>query len=429
MIFKGLTDEQSNAYFQISMGKNVFLTGQPGTGKSHLLRSIFLAHGHDGTTAFVVPTGMAARNIGGVTIHSFFELPCTPILDTPSYLSPRAFMRLRACEVLIVDEVSMVRSDIFTAMDRRMRLAKACPHLPFGGCQVVLCGDFHQLPPVVESPCLVEALIKAYGGIYAFETETWQQADLQSIILKQQIRQSEDPDFIAMLNAIRENGPEIMGAIATLNSQVRTRDEDTPVLCCRRNEAAAINHAMLDSIPGSAVAFKARVHVFHDIEPIAKDLQELPCDEKIVLKEGCKVMVLRNCPGVCVNGDMGVVESWSDDTVTVHLQNSLTTQLQRVEWPLYTYSLDVNGKLEIQHIASVWQFPLTLGYATTIHKAQGSTLRRAHIDIGVGCWESGQLYVALSRVRHLDDLTLERAVGYQDLAPSALNERLTELGY
>ena len=424
-----LTYEQNLAYHKICMGDNVFLTGRPGTGKSHLLQAFFKEHGMDGTTAFVAPTGMAARNIGGVTIHSFFELPCTPILDTPSYPSPRAFLRLRACEVLIVDEISMVRSDIFTAMDRRMRLAKACPHLPFGGCQVVLCGDFHQLPPVVESPFISEELFRKYGGIFAFETEAWQQADFQSIILKQQIRQSEDPDFIAMLNAIRENSPEIMDAITALNSQVRTRDEDTPVLCCRRNEAAAINHAMLDAIPGPAVAFKACVHVFHDTEPIAKELQELPCDEEIVLKEGCKVMVLRNCPGVCVNGDTGVVESWSDDTVTVRLQNSLTTQFERVEWPLYTYSLDVNGKLEIQHIASVWQFPLTLGYATTIHKAQGSTLRRAHIDIGVGCWESGQLYVALSRVRHLDDLTLERAVGYQDLAPSSLNERLIELGY
>ena len=431
MNFMQLTEEQAQAYEQIEMGQNVFLTGRAGTGKSFILQAIYKAHACDGVTAFVAPTGIAARNLGGVTIHSFFGLPCMPFIDASFQPSSSVIGRLRACERLIVDEISMVRSDILTEMDRRMRLAKD-KDKPFGGCQIVVCGDFHQLPPVVEDQLVGESLYYYYGGVFAFETEAWRLAGFSTFVLKQQIRQAEDPPFLAMLNAIRENRPGIMQAIDNLNKQVKSREDGIPALCCRREEVCAINQARLAALAGSAVRFHARVQILvsPDEEPIWKELHDLPCDEEIVLKRGCEVMVLRNLPGGCVNGDRGVVESWTPDSVSVRLQyNKQALSLRRVEWPIFTYCLDMDGKLKIQHIASVWQFPLALGYATTIHKAQGSTLARAHIDIGRGCWESGQLYVALSRVRHLADLTLERPVNYCDVAPTALVDRLNRMGY
>ena len=202
----------------------------------------------------------------GVTIHSFFGLPCMPLVDTPLPISNAVIERLRACKRLIVDEISMVRSDIFTEMDRRMRLAKGNDK-PFGGCQIVACGDFHQLPPVVENQLLVETLLGNYRGIFAFETETWQQTAFTPIVLKQQMRQAEDPVFLWILNAIRDNHPEIIQAINTLNTQVKSREDGIPALCCRREEACAINQARLEALPGEEFRFRAQTHYNYHISP------------------------------------------------------------------------------------------------------------------------------------------------------------------
>lgn len=376
------------------------------------------------------PTGIAARNLSCATIHSFFELPCEPLLDTKAFPSHECLERLRACEVLIIDEISMVRSDIFTEMDRRMRLAKD-RDLPFGGIPVTVCGDFHQLPPVVEDALLGEALRETFGGVFAFETKAWADARFQTCILKQQVRQADDPEFLELLNAIRTDGAGIMVAIAQLNQRVMRREKDIPVLCCRRAEVRAINQSRLEELAGPVVTFKAYCQVYLPSEQIGKDLHDLPCDEELVLKRNCEVMVLRNQPnGCCVNGERGVIESWNDDAITVRLQNNHSALLRREEWPVLAYGLDKDRKLEIQHVASVWQFPLAAGYATTIHKAQGTTLARVHIDIGRGCWEPGQLYVALSRVRRLADLTLEKELGYFDVMPTGgIPQRLKSMEF
>ena len=425
-----LTSEQQAAYCHIGAANNTFLTGRPGTGKSYLLKRIREEHGYDGGTIFVAPTGIVARALKCPTIHSFFELPCEPLMATEASPSQECLWRLRACDMLIVDEISMVRSDVFSEMDRRLRIAKQ-QDLPFGGIPVTVCGDFHQLPPVVEDQLLGESLRQTYGGIFAFETESWRKAGFRKIALTRPMRQADDPDFLTILNVIREDRPEIMEAIARLNRQIRPREEGIPVLCCRRAEVRAINQAKLQALPGQAVTFKAHLRRFAPYsEQMGKELHDLPCDEEITLKEGCEVMVLRNQAGSCVNGDRGVVEAWTDDAVSVRLQyNQQTALFQREEWPVLSYGLDENGKLEIQHVASAWQFPLAVGYATTIHKAQGMTLDRVHIDIGKGCWEPGQFYVAVSRVRRLADLTLEKEVGYFDVMPAGgMSQRLKSMG-
>ena len=427
-----LNAEQQNALHVMLSGGNCFLTGEAGTGKSTVLRE-FLRQ-TDKNAVVVAPTGIAAINISGVTIHSFFQFPCTILKagELEGIRSPKRKELIKNTDVVIVDEISMVRSDLFTAIDTRLRYL-GDSNTPFGGKQVILSGDFFQLPPFAVTEAEKIYLDTIYGGIYAFQTHIWAQADFNNLFLKTVHRQNSDPVFAKMLANIRKNDSsvninlpncdEAMSAVEALNTAaVRHPERETMALCTTKQEAFAINVSR-------AAEIDAPVHRF--VAKITGEFKQAlyPTVEVLDLKVGERVMTLANKYDgelVYCNGDTGTIVSIENDTVTVLFDKGISAEIKPFVWSNFEYDLITeNGKTKIaqREVGRFSQIPLRLAYATTIHKSQGLTLGSAHIVLGNGCFAAGQLYTALSRVRTFEGLTLDREIKEDDLffAPEVID--------
>ncbi len=436
-----LSQEQKNALQCILSGKNVFLTGEAGTGKSTVLQELRRLRPED--AVFLAPTGIAAIRLGGSTLHSFFLFPLG--LLTPESLEELPDRRhaavIRNAKILVIDEISMVRSDLFLGVDQRLRaLAIGADRMrPFGGKQVVLCGDFFQLPPVVKGSTEENYILQNFGGWYAFQTPLWKQAHFHCISLRTPLRQNSDPAFVKLLNLVRHNRwdareiPLPDGTTLTpleLLNQRRDPKEapaNTPQpvrLCTTNREAAAINAAMHQRLDTPPVLFQAQLTgKFREAD--------FPTAAQLELKPGARVMVLCNKhlssnAFEYVNGDLGVVEEilcLSDDipSVRVKLDKGTTVTVEPHVWTSYEYVLEADtqrgGKKHLRQrpVGSFTQVPLKLAYAITIHKAQGLTLDAVDLRLGRGCFAHGQLYTALSRCRTLQNLRLDRPVTPDDL--------------
>ena len=424
-----LANEQKRALDMMLSGKNVFLTGKAGTGKSTVVDEfrIICKHG----CVFLAPTGIAAININGSTIHSFFQLK--PGLLTPDSIEPIGSRKrvdmIRSVRTIVIDEISMVRSDLFVAIDMRLQEITGC-NKPFGGKQVILVGDFLQLPPVVKEKTEAEYLDRELGGYYAFQTQLWQEAKFQCLCLQTIHRQKRDALFMAILNHLRYGELEIRDIpLEGLKKPVNVIEaltrlcveaaplEHPPIYLCTTNSTAYALNQMHQS------RLKGEVHVFRAVIWGRFPEGDQPTPETLALKVGARVMTLTNKRSAdgeieYVNGEIGVIEAMDDGenaVVHVRLDRGPTVSIQRTKWSKYEYEseFDANtGKpiVRQREVGTFVQIPLKLAYAVTIHKSQGLTLDCVEVKLGDGCFASGQLYTALSRCRNIDNLRIDRAI-------------------
>jgi hypothetical protein len=389
---------------------NLFVTGRAGTGKSTLLRCIASEVGEEGV--IVAPTGLAAVNVGGQTIHSFFGLPPRLIRadDIRRSRNGRIMRRLR---YVIVDEVSMVRSDLMWAIDHSLRVNRGRPREPFGGVRMILFGDMHQLPPVVQEHEVAHHLDDVHGGPFFFNHSALRDGAGTVLLELQQVFRQSDKRLLRILNNIREGAPT-EDDLADLNRQVhpvRTLQEGEPYVILTPTNAAAsrINLAYLDATPGTPQAYEAGI-----TGEFAQTAQ--PTDQTLVLKPGAKVIMLRNDPDKrWVNGSIARISRLTEKRVFIEIGGK-EHELEPASWENRRYAFDQAEDKIVETIAgSFKQFPVRLAWALTIHKSQGLTLDKVYIDLGRGTFAHGQTYVALSRCRSLEGLALARPLRASDV--------------
>lgn len=406
-----LTNEQEAALALMESGANVFLTGKAGTGKSTVLREF--RKRTNKSVVYVAPTGIAAVNIEGQTIHSCFQIKPGMMSDLEPLSSKKRYKVLKHTEVIVIDEISMVRSDLMSAIDARMRQVTSVKDIdkPFGGRQVIVVGDFFQLPPVVDTATTCSYLCMRYGGIYAFQAAAWSEANFEVVNLSTVIRQT-DSKFIDTLNGVRVGD---MDAVKQLKECVGKELPDTALtITPYRATAASINESRLAAIPDKAVTYIGRID--------GKFTQDLPVDEELQLKIGARVMLAANkydsdgCLIFC-NGELGTVVSLAKDAVTVKRDNNSVIRVAPYEWKMYEF--DYSGvKVESKEVGTYRQIPLRLAWAMTIHKSQGCTFDHMRLELGRGCFAEGQLYTALSRVKTMAGLALSREIRSTDMRES-----------
>lgn len=390
----------------------VLVTGRAGTGKSHFIRTL-VEEDPGFPQALLAPTGLAAMNIGGQTVHSFFGFPPRPLIganEKPHWFFTRT---ARAMRRIIVDEVSMLRADVLDAMDQHLKVARKSSR-PFGGVQMLLVGDFYQLPPVVrgdEGQLLEEA---GYASPYAFSAHAFRDAPVAALQLTEVYRQT-DRDFIALLSAIRERRG-VEEAVATLNEACLERTlAQRPVLLCATNAVADNYNARgLAALSGSAAKYAGG---FEGEQPKSKVADRFPAPLELILKRGARVIFTQNdSEGRWVNGSLGTVTSLDETIVTVRLDNGEEVDVERATWPQARWTWNATEKrMEVKEEFKYVQFPLAPAWALTIHKAQGMTLDAVEIDLGRGAFAPGQTYVALSRARSIEGLRLTRPMTPRDV--------------
>jgi len=403
---------------------HLFVTGRAGTGKSTLLKAMRELIAEE--MVVLAPTGLAAVNVGGQTIHSFFGMP--PRLIRPEDIRRSRNGRvMRALKLAVIDEVSMVRSDLMWAIDQSLRVNRGRPREAFGGVRLVLFGDLHQLPPVVQEAEVGTHLEDAYGGPFFFSVPALREGAGTSLIELSQVFRQSDEALIGVLNRVRD-GDVAEEDLTLLNERVhpiRTLSEGEPyVILTPTNAAAArINMAYLDALPGAARIYEAGVT--GEFNGAAA-----PTEARLVLKPGAKVMLLRNDPDRrWVNGTIARVSRAEEKRVLVEVKG-VEHEVEPASWENRRYAYDQAEQKIIESVAGTFkQYPLRLAWALTIHKSQGLTLDKVYIDLGRGTFAHGQAYVALSRCRTLEGLALARplkprdvlfdraAMGYRDLFP------------
>lgn len=387
---KALMDIMENS------SQHLFITGRAGTGKSVLLR-----HFRENTKKKVVvaaPTGIAALNVRGQTIHSLFRL--APQFQRKGTLEPnsRACMLLKRIETLVIDEISMVRADLLDAIDERLREAHK-NDLPFGGVQVIMFGDVYQLPPVVEEG-LLPYFEHIYGGYFFFHASVWQQTEFKIYELSQVFRQK-DPTFKNILNVVRD-GTVTDEQIEQLNARCNAPipAEGTITLAATNNLVTTINQRRLDQLEGKVFEYKA-------IITGKMSRGTFPTEEVIQLKVGAQVVLLQNDKDKrWVNGTVATISSL-EKGIEVHV-DGIDYPLERATWEEIRYEYDpIESKVKEEVTSSFTQYPIRLAWAMTIHKSQGQTYESVALDLTSPTFAPGQIYVALSRCTSLEGLYLK----------------------
>ena len=409
--------EQQNAYRMIANTNNsFFLTGKAGTGKSTFLRRIC----KEVKKHFVVlaPTGVAAMNVGGQTIHSFFGLSFG-IQGPNNYgsIDKDRIELLNKIDTIIIDEVSMVRCDMVDVMDRMLRRHRNNPH-QFGGVQVVFVGDLFQLPPVINmaDKALLRKFYKS-TGYYFYDSNVLSNVKLPKIEFTKVYRQN-DPAFIELLDRFRVGAVQ-SSDIVKLNTRVVEEDligidESFRItLTTRKDDAALINENRLADI--SVKAFSYTATYSGDCSKI-KDAAE----DNLVLKVGAQVMFIRNIrKNGCVNGTIGVVSELSEDIIKVKLENGTVCEVETEVWEAFEYQYNESAKVvEKKVIGKMTQYPLRLAWAITIHKSQSLTFDKVAINFGKGAFTYGQTYVALSRARSFAGIELMQHINQNSVMVS-----------
>ena len=395
--------------FVESTGRSIFLTGKAGTGKTTFLKTI-MEHSRK-RPIVVAPTGVAAINAGGVTIHSFFQLPFSPYVPGAKVESKFDFSKekrkiIASSDLLIIDEISMVRADLLDAIDAVLRRFREHGQ-PFGGMQLLMIGDLAQLTPVVTPED--ERMLKPYYDTpYFFGSKALQQIDYVTIQLNHVYRQ-QDESFIALLNEIREGHPSAE-ALSKLNSRSLTpgpspKGEGSGYirLTTHNNLANFYNESELQKLPGRSYQYRAEVKGTFP-------KYSYPTAETLVLKEGAQVMFVKNDPSgehLYYNGRIGRVMEASEKRLTVYCEGDANAiEVEPLEWENTRYTLNEQTReIESEVQGTFKQLPLRLAWAITIHKSQGLTFDRAIIDANQS-FAPGQVYVALSRCRTLEGLVL-----------------------
>ena len=388
----------------------LFLTGPAGSGKSTLLRT-FLEQTSQ-RVAILAPTGVAALNVGGQTIHSFFTFrgDITPEGVDGIRMRREQVNLYKFLDSIVIDEVSMLRADLLDCIDAFLK--RFGPHRgqPFGGVRMILVGDMAQLPPVVTSSD-GDRFETEYESPYFFHAKSLQHVKLQSIALTHVYRQQDDL-FLRVLTAIR-SGIISERQLEYLNQRCLNEEgdwlEDNVVITLTTTNALAdrINESALRSLETKPFTLLGRLSG-------TMNERDLPTKQELILKPGAQVMLLKNDPaGRYVNGSLGVVEdvtgSGKEQTVQVHLDTGSVVDVAPYTWEQHKYRANTDDeKVASTVVGSFTQFPLRLAWAVTIHKAQGKTFEKVVLDLGWGTFASGQLYVALSRCRTLEGIRLRQ---------------------
>ena len=388
----------------------IYLTGAAGTGKTTLIERV-----KDECLLkkmVVAPTGVAALNIGGSTINSAFRIGFDTFPVIQESKDPRFKKLLKNLELLIIDEISMVRAPMLDAISETLQIHRNSSK-PFGGIHVLACGDLFQLPPVVKEN-EETAIFERYQSVYFFSADNFQAIDNPSFFeLVSSFRQQDDKEFYDLLNNVRL-GQNLEESIKTINQTCHNPEFDTEsslIITSRKYRAEQINEEMLNLIDGPATAAKSK-------EQGELNENDLPAPRELRVKEDAKVMFIKNDPdGRWVNGTIGVVIDCSDKNkkvIKVKVGKEVF-KVKREEWNKVRYVYDeFNDEMEEEIVSSFKQFPLKLGWAVTIHKAQGLTLESCSVDLGDGAFATGQAYVALSRCKTLDSLNLYRELKVRD---------------
>ena len=388
----------------------IYLTGAAGTGKTTLIERV-----KDECLLkkmVVAPTGVAALNIGGSTINSAFRIGFDTFPVIQESKDPRFKKLLKNLELLIIDEISMVRAPMLDAISETLQIHRNSSK-PFGGIHVLACGDLFQLPPVVKEN-EETAIFERYESVYFFSADNFQAIDNPSFFeLVSSFRQQDDKEFYDLLNNVRL-GQNLEESIKTINQTCHNPEFDTEsslIITSRKYRAEQINEEMLNLIDGPATAAKSK-------EQGELNENDLPAPRELRVKEDAKVMFIKNDPdGRWVNGTIGVVIDCSDKNkkvIKVKVGKEVF-KVKREEWNKVRYVYDeFNDEMEEEVVSSFKQFPLKLGWAVTIHKAQGLTLESCSVDLGDGAFATGQAYVALSRCKTLDSLNLYRELKVRD---------------
>ncbi|WP_375387411.1 ATP-dependent RecD-like DNA helicase [uncultured Amnibacterium sp.] len=377
----------------------LLVTGRAGTGKSTVLHRIVAAEQRK--VAVAAPTGVAALNVGGQTIHSLLRLPVGLIGNSRLYQDRELRRLLQAVDVLIVDEISMVSADLMDGVDRALREARGRSD-PFGGVQLVLFGDPFQLAPVPGGAEERAWYATMYRSLWFFDAHVWDRIGLRTLHLDL-IHRQQDEEFRRLLTAVRHGAVTREMAQRLNDVGARPVPAEAPLTLATRNDAvAAINRQALAALPGEEATAVAEVD--GDFGG-----RTFPADEQLRLKAGAHVMMLRNdSEGRWVNGSMGVVSKLARGRLSVEI-DGVAHDVEPVTWERHRYSVSPDAKeLTREVVAQFRQLPVRLGWAVTIHKAQGATLDAARIDLGQRAFSPGQTYVALSRLTTLDGLYLTR---------------------
>ncbi|HEY5828007.1 MAG: ATP-dependent RecD-like DNA helicase [Hyphomicrobiaceae bacterium] len=389
---------------------HLFVTGRAGTGKSTLLTSLRGMVTEE--MVVLAPTGLAAVNVGGQTIHSFFGFP--PRLIRPDDIRRSRNGRLmRRLKFLVIDEVSMVRSDLMWAIDQSLRVNRGRPREAFGGVRLALFGDLHQLPPVVNDAEVAEHLESSYGGPFFFSVPALKEGSGTALVELTHVFRQRDEALLAVLNKVREGDvdEDDLGLLNTRVHPIRTLAEGEPYVILTPTNAAAgrINMAYLNALPGAPHPYSAKTT--GEFNQSAQ-----PTEGTLMLKPGAKVMLLRNDPDKrWVNGTIARVARLEEKRVWVEVDGE-EHEVEQVSWESRRYAFDKDAEKIVETVAGTFtQFPLRLAWALTIHKSQGLTLDKVYIDLGGGTFAHGQAYVALSRCRTLEGLALKRPLRPSDI--------------
>ena len=389
--------------------KNILITGRAGTGKSTLLK--YFRENTRKKAVVLAPTGVAAVNIEGQTIHSFFHFKPSV---TPSSIKrkkkterdkPTVYKKL---STIVIDEISMVRADLLDCIDKFLRFNGPDEHMPFGGVQMIFIGDLYQLPPVVTS-AEREIFKSHYATPYFFSAKVFESLAIEFVELEKVYRQKDD-EFIRLLNTIR-NRSVTDEDLAQFNRRCQP-DFEAPEgtfylsLTSTNDLADAINEKRLAELPGKV--WKATGVIEGDFGK-----EYLPTAVELKLKKGAQIMLLNNDSfGQWINGTIGVIRKFEnddegEDVIVADLDNGDTARITPYTWKIYRFFLD-KEELHSEEVGSFKQYPVRLAFAVTIHKSQGKTFENVIIDIGRGTFAHGQMYVALSRCTTLDGIILKQ---------------------
>ncbi|QTV80660.1 ATP-dependent RecD-like DNA helicase [Microbacterium sp. NIBRBAC000506063] len=436
MNLPALSEEQRELFRLIEdTSAHVFITGRAGTGKSTLLQ--YFAWNTRKQIAICAPTGVAALNVEGQTIHSLFRLPIGLIADQDLEQSDATRRILNAIDTLVIDEVSMVNADLMDAIDRSLRQARARRAEPFGGVQVIMFGDPYQLAPVPPRGDELRYIQDHYRSFWFFDAWVWagasggdeggmldlgrHGAELHIRELVQIHRQSDD-GFKAMLNAVRFGRvtADIAGVLNDAGARTPPDPEpgEVPIitLATRNDIVNNINRRHLAALPGREQTAVAEIN-----GDFGRGETAYPADAELKLKVGAQVMFLRNDVGAqgdpprWVNGTIGTVNRILGGSVRVEIDGD-EVEVEPAVWERFRYAYNPGSKtLSREVVAEFTQFPLRLAWAVTIHKSQGKTYDRAIIDLGSGAFAPGQTYVALSRLTSIEGLYLSRPLRPSDI--------------
>ncbi len=401
--------------------QSVFLTGKAGTGKSTFLK--YICEVTRKKHIVLAPTGIAAVNVGGMTMHSFFKMPLKPLIpDDPDY-SPRKIRKtlrypkekvkiIQELDLIIIDEISMVRADMIDFMDRVLRIYNGNMREPFGGKQLLFVGDIFQLEPVI-TPDMRDILRHYYPDFFFFNARAFSEIKLVPIELQKIYRQSAAA-LISLLDKIRlnqasERDIQVVNSRYSQQQQIHA-DDFVMTLASRRDTVDTINESHLAELT-------TEEHTFSGIIEGTFPLQNLPTSQELTLKVGAQVIFIRNDRTQrWINGTLGKIAAFGDEYIVVETEDGHSYSLEPEQWENMQYDYDEKEKrIKETVLGTFTQFPVKLAWALTIHKSQGLTFNNIVIDLAGGAFSSGQTYVALSRCTSLEGITLRQPIRLRDI--------------